>query len=182
MLKREFVSFAVVDLQEKLLPKIAGVQKILENSIKLIQFARHLELPILLTEQYPKGLGPTTAVIVNELEGVAPLEKTAFGCLEAENFSQALRDTGRNQLLIFGIEAHVCVMQTALKAVEEGYEVFVVRDAIGSRRVAEYEAGLERMREAGVVLVTVEMAMFEILRQAGTPEFKKVLPLIKSNE
>jgi nicotinamidase-related amidase len=119
------------------------------------------------------------STIASELDGKTPLEKTAFGCLGDSGFVTALEAAGRRQLLMTGIEAHICVMQTALGALNQGYEVFIPRDAVGSRFPAEREAGLHRLEAAGAELVTTEMAMFEILREAGTPEFKKVLPLLK---
>ncbi|GMU91706.1 MAG: hypothetical protein AMXMBFR4_07640 [Candidatus Hydrogenedentota bacterium] len=179
MLDRGACALLVIDYQEKLLPKIHGAEAVAEQAVKLIRFARELGLPILWTEQYPKGLGRTVAPITEELKGFTPIEKTAFGCLGDAAFTKALEDTGRKQLLLTGIEAHVCVMQTGLAALEEGYEVYVPRDAIGSRSEKEYEAGLERLEAAGAEIVTTEMAMFEALREAGTPEFKRVLPLIK---
>lgn len=179
MLDREAVVLAVIDFQERLLPKILNAEAITEQAVKLIRFTRQIDLPILWTEQYPKGLGPTVEPIARELPGLRPLEKVSFGCLGDRGFLEALRGTSRQQLLITGIEAHVCILQTALGAREQGYEVFVVRDATGSRADTDYQAALARMVESGVQLVTAEMAIFEILRVAGTPEFKKTLPLVK---
>ncbi len=179
MLDRNAVVLMVIDYQEKLVPKILGVDTILEKAVKLIRFARELEIPILCTEQYPKGLGSTVGTITAELANVPRLEKTAFGCLGDPKIAQTIGNTGKKQLLLTGIEAHVCVMQTALAALTDGYEVFVPRDAVGSRIESEYEAGLHRLEKAGAELVTTEMALFELLREAGTPEFKKALPLIK---
>lgn len=179
MLDRSTVALVVIDYQEKLLPKISGADAVAEQAIKLIRFARELEIPILWTEQYPKGLGHTVEPVAAELNGITAIEKTAFGCLGDPGFAQALESTGRKQLLLTGIEAHICVMQTALLALENGYSVFIPRDAVGSRFEREYEAGLDRLERAGAELVTTEMAIFEMLREAGTPEFKKALPLIK---
>ncbi|MCL4693417.1 MAG: hydrolase [Candidatus Hydrogenedentes bacterium] len=179
MLDRQTTALVVIDFQEKLLPKILGHQAVLDQAIKLVKFSRGLGIPILASEQYPKGLGHTVPCLAAELEGIAPLEKTAFGCLGDPAIADAIASTKRKQLLLTGIEAHVCVLQTALMAIDEGYEVFVPRDAVGSRLQPEYEAGLHRLERAGVELVTTEMALFEILREAGTPEFKQTLPLIK---
>lgn len=179
MLARESVLLMAVDLQEKLLPAIPAAAGVVEQTRKLLRFAHLLDLPVVWTEQYPKGLGPTVPEIASELEGHTPLEKTAFGCLGDEAIARAVRDTGRRQLLLAGVETHVCVMQTALAALASGFQVYVVRDAVASRTTLQYEAGLERMRDAGARLVTAEMAMFEILRCAGTDEFKATLPLVK---
>ncbi len=179
MLSLDQTALIVVDFQEKLLPKIFNAQAIVPQAIKLIRFARELDIPLLVTEQYPKGLGATVPELVEELGGKLPLTKTSFGCFGADGFVAALRNLGRTQLLITGIEAHVCVMQTVLAALENGYGVFVVKDATGSRNISDFEAGLARMSRHGAELVTTEMAMFEILRDAAKPEFKKVLPLLK---
>jgi len=179
MLRREDTVVVVIDFQEKLTPRIAGLGPLLEQAVRLIRFARELELPVLVTEQYPRGLGPTIPEVAEALGKTAPMAKTAFGCLGDGAFAEALAGTGRRQLLITGVETHVCVMQTALQALEQGYEVFVAQDAVGSRSPTETVAGLARMTRAGAEPVTVEMALFELLREAGTPEFRRVLPLLK---
>ncbi|MCC6797216.1 MAG: hydrolase [Candidatus Hydrogenedentes bacterium] len=179
MLDRNNAALVVIDYQERLLPKIHGAEAVTEQAIKLIRFARELDIPILWTEQYPKGLGHTVETVAAELRGKTPIEKTAFGCLGDTNFATAVDNTGRKQLLLTGIEAHICVMQTALLALEKNYAVFIPRDAVGSRFPNEYDAGLSRLERAGAEIVTTEMAIFEMLREAGTPEFKKALPLIK---
>lgn len=179
MLERDQVLLLVIDFQEKLFPKIAGAEEIAPRALKLVEFARLLELPVVWTEQYPKGIGPSTEAFREGLKGLTPFEKTSFGCFGEAGFPERIADAGRRQLLVVGIETHVCVMQTVLAGLDLGYEVYVVRDAVGSRNVLDRDTGLERMRQAGATLVTAEMAMFEILRAAGTPEFKKVLPLIK---
>lgn len=179
MIERENTALIVIDYQDKLLPKIKVTGKIVKKAIKLIRFAKELAIPVLLTEQYPAGLGNTCKEIASELKGNAPLEKMAFGCLGDESFRTALEETGRRQLVVTGVETHVCVMQTVLTALDEGFEVFVPIDAVGSREKREHKAGLRRMGTAGAQLVTTEMAMFEILRVAGTPEFKQALPMLK---
>lgn len=179
MLHKDSAVLIVVDFQEKLVPKIPVADAIIEQTVQLIRFSRELGIPVLWTEQYPKGVGVTSRRIANELKGFSPIEKMAFGCFDVPAFAEAMEKTERKQLVITGIEAHVCIMQTALQAQERGLEPFVVRDAIGSRAKLEYKAGLERLQQAGVALVTTEMAMFEMLRVAGTPEFKRVLPFLK---
>jgi nicotinamidase-related amidase len=169
----------VIDFQTGLLPKIQNADGLLPRAIKLIRVVRELGIPILWTEQYPKGLGPTDERVANELSGLRPIDKVSFGCFGAPAFEEALRGLGRRQLLVTGVEAHVCVMQTVLSALAQGFETFVVQDATGSRSALDCECGLARMRDHGATLVTSEMAIFEMLRAAGTPEFKKVLPLIK---
>jgi len=179
MLEQTNTALLVIDFQDKLLAKIFNAGAIVPCAIRLIRFAQELRLPIVTTEQYPRGLGPTTETVARELSGAVPITKTAFGCMGEPGFVTALQGAGRSQLLVTGIETHVCIMQTVLAALEAQYETFVVRDAVGSRRAGDHEAALARMEKAGAVLVSTEMAMFEILRDAATPEFKKVLPLLK---
>lgn len=179
MLEIPKTTLLVIDYQPKLLPKIFNAEAILPQAIKLIRFAKELGLPVLVTEQYPRGLGSTVAEIAAELTATTPIAKTSFGCFGEAAFVEALAGTGRSQILVTGIETHVCVMQTALVALERDFEVYVARDAVGSRREMDYEAGLERMARAGAHLVTTEMAVFELLRDASSPEFKRVLPLLK---
>jgi nicotinamidase-related amidase len=179
MLDRDKAALIVIDFQDKLLSKIQRHESIVPKTVNLVRFARELALPVIWTEQYKKGLGPTNETIAKELEGIPALEKMAFGCLGDSNFASTLDATGRRQLLITGIESHICVMQTVLPALERAFEVYVATDATGSCNDSDREAGLARMERAGAKLVTSQMAMFEILREAGTPEFKKVLPLLK---
>lgn len=179
MLDRQSAALVVIDFQEKLLPKIQRAEAITAKAVKLIRFCRDMGIPVFWTEQYPKGLGPTVEEIARELPDQRPFDKTVFGCFGAPGFGDALEHAGRGQLLLTGIETHVCVMQTGLDALDRGFEVFVPRDAVSSRADSEYEAGLSRLARAGAEIVTTEMALFELLREAGTPEFKKVLPLLK---
>jgi nicotinamidase-related amidase len=179
MLNREDCVFLIVDLQEKLIPHIADSEEVVNQTVRLIRFARALDLPLRWTEQYPKGLGATVPDVAEELKGMETFEKTAFGCLGDAAFREALDMTGRRKVVLAGVETHVCVMQTALQALNSGYDVFVARDAVGARKPLQHQTGLERMQAAGAQLVTVEMTMFEILRQAGTEDFKKTMPLLK---
>lgn len=176
---RDDVILLVIDFQDGLLAKIPVAEDILGQAVKLIRFAKELEMPMMWTEQYPRGLGPTNERISRELAGLAPIEKLSFGCFGAAGFPEAVAATGRKQLLVVGIETHVCVMQTVLAGLSEGFEAYVVRDAVASRFKSDYKAGLARMQANGAQIVTTEMAMFEILRAAGTAEFKNILPLIK---
>lgn len=180
LLDREQAVLVVIDIQEVLLPKdAAATETYLSNAAKMIRAARILGLPVLVTEQYPERLGTTIARIAAELEGVPRLAKTEFGCMANEAFRTALAALDRRQLLIVGMEAHVCVSQTALAAMAEGYGVFIAADAVSSTTPSEYRFGLDRMARAGAAVVSVQMAIFELLRVSGTPEFKAMLPLLK---
>lgn len=178
LIDRSAAVLVAVDLQEKLLAEIKVRDAIVAQTVLLLRVARELDVPVLATEQYPKGLGPTVAPVLDALSE-APLEKMFFGCLGAAEFAESLHRLGRRQLILTGAETHVCVLQTALSAQAQGFEPFVVGDAVGSRIKDQHRRGLERMAASGVSIVTAEMVIFELLGCAGTPEFKKVLPLIK---
>ena len=180
LLDREQAVLAVIDIQQVLLPQDAAVaDAYLANAAKMIRAARVLGVPVLVTEQYPERLGRTIDRVAAELEGIPRIAKTEFGCMANAAFREALAGLGRQQLLIIGMEAHVCVSQTALAALSEGYQVYAASDALSSSTPSEYRFGLDRMANAGVALVSVQMAIFELLRVSGTPEFKTLLPLLK---
>jgi len=171
LLAREKAALVVVDVQEgfRRYDAFAGVAS---SCAKLLQAARILEVPALVSEQYPKGLGHTAREVGVQDEWL--LEKTVFSAARAEGFD--LR--GRVQAIVCGIETHVCVSQTVHDLLGAGVEVHVPADAVGSRHFIDYERGLERMQRAGAVVSTVEAALFELLGRAGTPEFKAVQKLI----
>jgi nicotinamidase-related amidase len=168
----------VVDVQEKLMQAMPRRAELLPAIHRLVSAARLLEIPTLLTAQYIKGLGPVCAEIT-EAAGVAPpLEKLSFSCCGSEDFMRAVRDPRRQRVLLCGIEAHVCVQQTAIDLMKDHF-VYVVADAMASRHDVDYPVAIDRMRDCGAVITTVESAVFELLREAGTEQFKKVLPLFK---
>lgn len=169
----------VVDFQEKLLPIIQDHPAITAQAAGLIGGCGVLDVPVVLTEQYPKGLGPTVTPIRQALAGdIEPVEKLKFSACVAE-VRQRLAAMGRRTVLICGIETHVCVMQTALDLATEGYMVAVAVDAIGSRRRLDHDLAVGRMAQSGIVLASVEMALMEMVREAGTERFKSLLPVIK---
>jgi nicotinamidase-related amidase len=181
-LDRSTTALLVVDLQEKLIGHIHNHEQVLERSSALIQCARKLSLPIAVTEQYCKGLGPTVPVIEQALaSGTSPdlrEEKMRFSaCIEpVERF---LTERKIRTVLVCGIEAHVCVLQSCLDLLDKGSIVATAMDAIGSRRRIDHHIAVERMRQAGVVPVTVESAIFELVQEAGTEEFKGILKVLK---
>ncbi|MBN1491931.1 MAG: hydrolase [Phycisphaerae bacterium] len=171
----------VVDLQEKLLPKIVGGEAVVAASCRLIRAVEILGVPVLVTEQYPRGIGTTTPA-VREAVGARwkpPVEKTTFSCCGVEAFGEALRAIGRDQVLVVGIEAHVCVQQTVLDLLALGFSPFVCADAVGSRGEMDCRVALERMRDAGAVITTTEAVLFELSVRADTNDFKQILELIK---
>jgi nicotinamidase-related amidase len=171
LLARDRAALVVVDVQEAFRP-YASFAVVAESCAKLVQAARILELPTLVSEQYPKGLGHTAPEV--GIEDQQAIEKTVFSAARADSFDLA----GRDQAIVCGIETHVCVSQTVHDLLEDGIEVHVPADAVGSRHPIDYERGLERLERAGAVVSTVEAALFELLERAGTPEFKAVQKLI----
>ncbi|MDR3560260.1 MAG: hydrolase [Negativicutes bacterium] len=169
----------VVDVQDKLLHVIHEWQGILDNTIKMIKFANLLRVPVVVTEQYPKGLGPTNADVAGLLTGVTVREKTVFSAFKDEGFVADLKNTGAKTLVLLGIEAHICVAQTALEGLARGYNVQIISDAAGSRTPSNKEIGLAKIRQAGGVISSVEIALYEWLERSDGPEFKAILPLIK---
>lgn len=180
LISRENAVLVVIDVQEKLFPLISGKEKVLENIQRLIQFAKIINIPVILTEQYPKGLGSTIQEIRNLIPDVAVIEKVEFSCFGSERFREIVRELNAKLLIIVGVEAHICIMQTAIEGVEEGFRVCVVSDATSSRNIEDKEIALERMKENGVIVASTEMLIYEVLKKAGTQEFRETLKLIKS--
>jgi nicotinamidase-related amidase len=173
-------ALVVVDLQERLLPAIAESERILRNSVLLLRLAEILALPVLLTTQYARGLGPTVPPVLEAAPGVTPLDKVSFGCFGNAEFLERLAALdGRHQLVVAGIESHICVAQTVLGALERGYAVHVASDATGSRTAENRGIGLDRMSRAGAVISSTEMAVYELLGRSDGAAFKKMLPLLK---
>lgn len=177
----EDCALAVIDIQEKLLPPIFNKDQLVRNSQLLIRLAGILDIPVLVTTQYAKGLGGTVPAIADLLPQAEQMDKVEFSCFGSDRFCGALKTLPgrRNTMLVCGMEAHICVMQTVMTALDQGYIVHVAADAVGSRTELNWELGLDRMRDAGAVISSTEMAMYELLRASGTPAFKQMLPYIK---
>jgi nicotinamidase-related amidase len=174
-LQRERTALVVIDVQEAFRKAVPGFAEVARAAATLVRGAEAMEVPIIVTEQYPKGLGRTAPEIADVLpEGVAPIEKVYFSAGLADGFDLA----GRDQALVCGIETHVCVNQTALDLLAQGVEVQVALDAVDSRSEQNKAIGLERMERAGAVVTSVETALFELLGRAGTEEFKRVQKLV----
>jgi nicotinamidase-related amidase len=171
----------VVDIQEKLLPPIFNKDTMVKNSQLLIRLAKILNMPVMVTTQYTKGLGSTVPEIASLLPDVPSIDKLEFGCFGSDVFRSKLKSMpgNRNTVLLCGMEAHICVMQTALGALNDGYLVHVASDAVGSRAEWNWKIGLERMKSAGAVISSTEMMMYELLRCSGTPAFKELLQYLK---
>ena len=167
----------VVDMQGKLLTLIAGHERVIWNCRRLIDGAKLLGIPVCGTEQYPQGLGPTTAALAERI-GPMPAKKL-FSARECAELIYAWRDQGIFKVLVCGIEAHVCVQQTALDLLAHGFRVYLAVDAIGSRFEIDYQTALRRLESSGATLTTTEAALFEWCGRAGTPEFKQISALVR---
>jgi nicotinamidase-related amidase len=179
LLRAEDTVLVMVDVQEKLLPHIAEAERVVRNCRLLVEGAKLLGVPVLCTEQYPKGLGPTVPELRAALPPGDPIAKMSFSCAGEDAFLDALEEMDRDQVLLCGIETHVCVLQTALDLLDNGAQVQVAADAVGSRAEANRAFALERMRRAGVVVTVAESALFECLSMAGTETFKAVSRLVR---
>jgi nicotinamidase-related amidase len=179
LLSGENAALLIIDVNEKLFAVMQDREKFAGNILKLIDFAKIVGLPVILTEQYPKGLGRTIKQIKDKIPEVVPIEKTAFNCFGAEGFPELLRKNKITTLIITGVESHVCVNQTALDAVDRGIKACVISDAVSSRTRENWQIGLERMRNSGVIISSTEMLMYELLKDAKTKEFKEAQSLLK---
>jgi isochorismate hydrolase len=166
----------VIDVQDKLMPVITGKESVLSNIARLVKVCHLINIPIIATEQ--EKLGNTVAEINNELSSETAIQKVHFNCFSCEDFVERIKKTGRKTLVLTGVEAHICVTQTALHALSS-YNVQVVSDAVSSRLADNRNVALQRMRDAGATITSTEMFIYEIVQKAGTDEFRAVLPLVK---
>jgi nicotinamidase-related amidase len=180
-LEADRCALLVIDIQEKLLPPIFQKAQLVKNSQLLIRLAGILRLPALMTTQYAKGLGSMVPEIASLLPETQAIDKQIFSCFGSDVFCSLLKRLpgNRNTVLLCGMESHICVTQTALAALREGYIVHVASDAVSSRTEWNWKIGLERMRAAGAVISSTEMIIYELLRSSGAPAFKELLPYLK---
>ena len=173
LMERDQSALLAVDIQERLLPHIHEGQAVLDHAVWLVRVAQKLGVPVMVTEQYPKGIGPSVAVLRGQTFPENVAEKLHFSCVAAKCLER-LPGAERPQVVVAGTESHVCVLQTVLDLRAQGREVFVVAEAVGSRRPSDKELALARMRASGIHIVSREMVAFEWLRQAGTEEFRAI--------
>jgi nicotinamidase-related amidase len=180
-LQAEQCALIVVDMQQKLLPPIWEKERLVRNTQLLIRLAGILKIPAIVTTQYAKGLGETVPEIASLLPDRPPVDKLMFSCFGSEVFCSLLKRLPgqRTTVLLCGMETHICVMQTALGALREGYLVHVASDAVSSRTELNWRIGLGRMSAAGAILSSAEMMTYELLRSSGAPAFKELLPYLK---
>ena len=179
MLSTEKTVFLVIDVQEKLTRVMAERESLVGNLQKLIKGANVLGLPVLLTEQYPQGLGATIPEVITLLPEIKPLAKMSFNCCADVNFLEKLKSLKRKQVLVAGIEAHVCVYQTASALLSTGYEVQVVADCISSRTLENKNIAIAKMRDMGVSITSTEIALFELLKTTENKNFKDISLIVK---
>ena len=179
LLRRDDTLLLIVDIQTKLLNVMFEKERLVSNCRKLIKACKLLEIPTVMTEQYPKGMGSTNPQILEVLGDEGAIEKLSFSCCGVSDFNQKIRDSGKKQIVVIGIEAHVCILQTVHDLLQEKYLVYIPYDAVSSRKEPDYKNALDRMRQAGAVIGSVESVIFELLEKAGTPIFKEVSKLIR---
>ena len=169
----------LVDMQERLFPHIHEHAQLEQNMLRLLRGLNLLEMPVLVTEQYAKGLGPTIPSVQAELVSYAPMEKMSFSCCGAQSVMSALSEAHAKTVLLFGIEAHACVLQTAVDLLESGYTPVVVEDCISSRKLNDKQVAVARMRQEGAIITTYESVLLELCVEAGTETFKAISKTMK---
>lgn len=179
ILKKETTALLIIDLQERILPVINNIDLVIDNTIKLIKGFKVLNLPIYYTEQYPKGLGHTSEKLLNELDGYSAIHKMSFSCSGAPDLFSEFKSKKLNQVVVCGVESHVCVQQTVLDLISNDFQVNVAADAVSSRRETDYNIALDRMRTLGVEITSTESVLFELLEVCGTAEFKEISKIVK---
>jgi nicotinamidase-related amidase len=179
MLNHENVALVIIDIQGKLATLMYQKDYLFANAVKMIKGAQTLKIPILWNEQLPDKLGPTIPEIKEVLSEIQPFSKNTFSACGLSAFNERLKESGREQILLMGIEAHVCVYQTALDLLSEGYEVHLVVDAVSSRTAESRQIGISSIHDAGARLTTVEQCLFEILRVAEGDQFKEIIKIVK---
>ena len=178
-IKREETAALLIDIQERLFPHIHQRDELLRKSGILIQGLKVLDVPVVITEQYPKGLGPTVPDIAELLSGQNAIAKVCFSACGQQEFIDQLRATDRSHILLAGVETHVCVYQTGRDLLQQGYTVEVAADAVASRTPGNRQTGLDKLVSLGATVTSVEMALFELLKESGTDVFKQVARLVK---
>jgi nicotinamidase-related amidase len=179
MLTPQNTCLVIIDIQERLLPVMAEPERVVKNTVVLIQMAKALDMPILWCRQVPRALGPTVEEVASLLEGIESIDKSCFSCCAEEKFTARLDETKSKAAILCGIESHVCVFQTATDLMQKGLDVHVVTDAVSSRTNENKQIGISRMAQEGAVVTSVEMCLFELLKDAKHENFRELVKLIK---
>jgi nicotinamidase-related amidase len=170
----------VIDIQEKFRPAIASFDAVIAEAVRLVRAFGILRMPVIATEQYPQGLGPTVKPIIDALPPkTVPLVKKCFSCCGADGFIERLERTGVTALALCGVETHVCVYQTALDLIAQGHTVIAIANAMASRKEPDHVTALRRIEQSGGIIMTVEMLLFDLLRTADAPDFREIQKLVK---
>ena len=169
----------VVDVQEKLMPVMGRKERVINNIIKLLQLAKIFGLPVILTEHHVRWLGPTHPEVIEALPAYEPITKMHFNCCDVDAFNERLDSERFENVILTGVESHICIFQTCVSLIEKGYQVHVPQDAIDARTDENWKVGLDLMKRAGAFVTSTETVIYQILKKAGTKEFKKMLKLIK---
>jgi nicotinamidase-related amidase len=175
----EDTAAVVVDIQERLLPHIYKWEETLQNCLKLIEGLQVLSVPLVVTQQYTKGLGNTDASIVNKITEFSYIEKISFSCYGEPKFRDRIKSLGKKSIILCGIETHVCILQTCLDLIDEGYQPVVVEDCVSARKPNDKVIAIERMRQEGARITTLESILFELTQCAGTDTFKQISRIVK---
>jgi len=178
-MNKEDTALVIVDVQEKFVPVIRNIDNVISNIIKLIKSFQITDVPIIVTEQYSKGLGKTISEIKNELKYYEPIEKIEFDCFDNSNFDKIINNKKIKNIVLCGIESHVCVIQTLIDGVKKGYNVYLVKDAISSRKESDFEIAVERAKQEDAKVASTEMVIFQLLEKAGSDEFKEIIEIVK---
>jgi nicotinamidase-related amidase len=178
-LDKEEALVLIIDIQERLAPAMKEKDKVVKNCQHLIELAKMYNIPVVMTEQYPKGLGKTIPEIQSLLPDYKPIEKSSFSCCGQSSFPAEIKKTGRKKIIITGMETHVCVLQTVIDLMKHGLAPHVVQDGVCSRSDENWKTGIEFMRDAGAVITCTETVLFQLLKGSGTEEFKKISQRIK---
>jgi nicotinamidase-related amidase len=178
-LDKDDTALLIIDIQERLAQVMSARDAVISNCIHLIELSKILNIPIVVTEQYPKGLGQTVEEIRGALPVYQPIEKLTFSCCDEPSFLNGIKGVKRKELLLTGMETHICVLQTCIGLLREGFTVHVVNDAVCSRAEHNWNTSIEFMRNAGAVITCTETALFQLLKVAGTEEFKMISKRIK---
>jgi nicotinamidase-related amidase len=179
LLNRENTGLLIIDVQEKLMEVMGRKKGITENIIKLLHLSALFELPLILTEQYPRWLGPTLKEIQELSPAYDPITKMHFNCCDVDAFNERLEGERLQSVIVTGVESHICVFQTCACLLQRGYAVHVPQDAVDSRTEDNWRVGLELLREAGAFISSTETVIYQIMGKAGTEEFKKMLKILK---
>lgn len=179
MLAKEQTGVVIIDIQERLIGAMAEPEFVVEQVGRLIDGAKAMGLPIIVTEQIPEKLGPTVPELAERLSDIEAISKNTFGCCGSPAFLEAVAASGRKQWLVCGIETQVCVAQTVMGLLDDGYEVQLVADAVSSRTLRNRDIAIERMRDEGAIMTSVEMALFELQHIAEGDTFKQLLKIVK---